>query len=110
MKERRRIVWTEAALRDHESIIHFVAERDGIGHAERLHAKLHPAIGALAASPTRCRVVPELRAIGVVSYREPVVRPYRVPFRIDGRDVFIMAVLDARRDLEELLLDRLLEG
>ncbi|MBX3248339.1 MAG: type II toxin-antitoxin system RelE/ParE family toxin [Myxococcales bacterium] len=103
----KRVVWTSGALADYEAILDFVTERDGIEHAERLHRKLHPAVGRLATHPERCRVVPELRAVGVVTYRELIVKPYRVPFRVRGDDVLVLAVLDARRDLEETLFARL---
>lgn len=106
----KRVVWSNAALRDYEAIIDYVAERDGVELAERLHDKLYPAIGELSAHPERCRVVPELQQLGVTVYRELVARPYRVPFRIRGRDVVVLAVLDGRRDLEEVLLRRLTES
>ena len=106
----KRVVWSDAALRDYEAIIDYVAERDGIEHAERLHRKLHPEIGTLSENPDRCRVVPELRQLGVTVYRELVVRPYRVPFRVRGRRGIVLAVLDGRRDLEEILLRRLAES
>ena len=109
MSSRGRIVWSAAALRDYERIIDFVAERDGVAHSARLHRKLHPAIGKLVRNPRRCRVVPELRDVGITVYRELIVRPYRIPFRIRDRDVVVLAVLDGRRDLEEILLARLSE-
>ncbi len=105
-----RVLWSEAALRDYEAIIDFVADQDGLGHAERLHRKLHPAIERLVDAPTRCRVVPELRALGVSDYRELIVRPYRIPFLVRGEEVRIVAVLDGRRELEEVLLRRLTES
>lgn len=104
-----RVVWSLAAVRDLEALIDFVAERDGIGSAERLHTKVHRAIEGLAASPQRCRVIPELRALGLTVYRELVVKPYRVPFRIVGKEVVVLGVLDGRRDLEEVLLRRMTE-
>lgn len=58
--------------------------------------------------PQRGRVVPELLAFGITSWRELVAKPYRLVYRIEDRDVFIDGVLDARRDLEELLVERLL--
>ncbi|MBX3271377.1 MAG: type II toxin-antitoxin system RelE/ParE family toxin [Sandaracinaceae bacterium] len=105
----KRVIWSAAALRDYENLIDFVAERDGVEQAQRLHRKVHPAVQSLSDSPERCRVVPELKAIGVTVYRELIVRPYRVPFRIQGRDVVVLAIVDGRRDLEELLIERLVE-
>jgi hypothetical protein len=41
-----------------------------------------------------------------MEYRELIVSPYRVFFRIDEKDVGIIGILDGRRDLEETLIRR----
>jgi toxin ParE1/3/4 len=105
---RHRVVWTEAAASDYESILVYVATRGGLLSARSLNEKLQGSIESLSASPTRCRIVPELRAEGLPMYRELIVRPYRVMFRIHDREVVLLAVMDGRRDLAELLLERAL--
>ena len=57
--------------------------------------------------PLRGRTVPELRSVGVQTYRELVEGPWRIVYRYDARHVYVIAVLDARRDLSSLLLERL---
>jgi toxin ParE1/3/4 len=52
--------------------------------------------------------VPELREIGVTEYREVVRKPYRIVYFTVGRQVYVVAILDGRRDLEDLLARRLL--
>ena len=42
------------------------------------------------------------------TWREPIVRPYRLVYRIEGDTVTELAVFDGRRDLEDILLERLL--
>lgn len=102
-------MWTDTALRDYESILSYVARASGILRARQLDAKLGRGISRLDTEPARCRIVPELREEGIDSYRELVIRPYRLMFRIDGRVVTLLAVVDGRRDLQELLLQRALE-
>ena len=41
-------------------------------------------------------------------YRELIVRPWRIIYRVSTKRVLVLAVLDGRRDLEGLLLSRLL--
>ena len=48
--------------------------------------------------------------MGVSAYRELVDGPYRGAFRVRGREVVLLAVLDGRRDLEELLVARLIDA
>jgi toxin ParE1/3/4 len=42
-------------------------------------------------------------------YRELIVKPYRLIYRVDGNDVWVIAVFDGRRDLTDVLLWRLME-
>ena len=91
------------AIADVEGIVDYVAERDSAPAAERLWNKLDTTIGSLA---TRGRIVPELRAEGLETYREVMVSKYRVLFRVRGREVVLLGVLDGRRDLSELLIQR----
>lgn len=107
----RRLVlrWSGAARADVRRIIQYVGTHGGALVAEQLTDKLLTRIGALAIYPERCRAVPELVAHGLSMYRELLVRPYRVLFRIRERHVVILGVFDGRRDLEALLLERALD-
>lgn len=106
MSRRFRIIWTEVAIADVEGIVDYVAVHDSLAAAEKLYDKLETSIDSLVTSPRRGRVVPELRAEGLEMYRELVVSKYRVLFRVRGGDVVLLGVLDGRRDLAELLIQR----
>ena len=43
-------------------------------------------------------------------FRELIVGPYRIFFRVDGSIVGIVGVLNGRRDVEEVLATRGLRG
>lgn len=103
----REVVWTDSATRDLEEIITFVAE-ESHATAEHLLTKLQGKAGSLARHSFRGRVVPELLRFGMKTWRELIVHPYRVVYRVAGTTVFVLAVFDSRRDLEDLLLERLL--
>jgi toxin ParE1/3/4 len=101
-----RIRWAPVAFQDLDEIIDYVAAQDGPDVAARVYRKIKTRTRTLSSHPNRCRVVPELKSVGVTEYRELIVSPYRVFFRIDDRDVGIIGVLDGRRDLEETLVRR----
>jgi len=106
--ERRfRVIWAAAAARDLEELVAFITQ-DSTRSAERLLAKLRAKAASLESVPTRGRVVPELSRFGMRSWREIIVRPYRIVYRVSGDTVTVLAVFDGRRDLEDLLLERLL--
>ena len=107
MSGRYRIVWTETAVRDFEDILDFILANNEPLNAEKVRGKLERAVEKLVHLPTRGRVVPELKAEGLDMYQEAIVdRLWRVIYRIRGRRVIVLAVIDGRRDLTELLVQR----
>lgn len=106
---RRRVRWARSARRDLEAIVAYLADRSpqaALATLDRLEARAK----TLTTLAERGRVVPELARLHVREYRELVVPPYRVVYRVDGSRVLVLACLDARRSLEDVLLDRLIQG
>jgi toxin ParE1/3/4 len=106
--ERFRVVWTDAAVNDLLAIVGCIAERDSVSVAEDLHKRVMDAVRGLETLPRRCRVIPELSAEGMDAYRELLVGPYRIMFRLRGVEAVVLAAVDGRRDLAELLIERAL--
>ena len=108
MPSRRfRVQWAEVAVRDLEELVAFVTV-DSALDAERVLRRIEDRAATLGSSPARGRVIPELARFGMRTWRELVVRPYRLVYRIEGDTVTLLAVFDGRRDLEDLLLERLI--
>ncbi len=101
------VQWTETARRDLESIVDHVAE-ESVDRAEDILGRLQRTASRLSSLPERGRVVPELKEQGILVYRELQSPPWRLIYRLDGRSAIILAVIDGRRNLEDLLLDRFL--
>ena len=102
-----RVAWTREAVRDLVDIAAYIAV-DSPQNARRLLKKLRKRAGTLETAPRRGRVVPELSSFGIRTFRVLVAKPYRVIYRMTEDTVFVLAVLDARRDLQDVLLERLL--
>jgi toxin ParE1/3/4 len=102
-----RVQWAEAAVRDLEELMSYIAA-DSPLNAERILDKLEKRAQTLESTPVRGRVVPELAHFGIRNWRELIVKPYRIIYRIDEDTVNVLAVLDGRRDLQDLLLERLI--
>ena len=100
------VVWAEAATRDLEEIISYIA-LDSKTNARKVLEKIKRKARSLRSSPQRGRVVPEFRDFELKTWRELVVPPYRIIYRIAERKVLVNAVLDGRRDLQDTLLGRL---
>jgi plasmid stabilization system protein ParE len=100
------IVWTKTAEADLEYIVDFIAD-DSIDAALAVFARICERAATLTNFPNKGRVVPELHQHGIIQYRELILAPWRIIYRIDGNTVYVTSVVDSRRNLEDLLLERL---
>jgi len=107
MSKKFEIYWSSPAEKDLDDIVEFIS-RDSLKSALVLFDKIKRKCDSLKFSPYRGRIVPELKKIDVDAFRELILNPYRVIFKITNDSVFIMAVLDGRRDIEDILLERLI--
>ena len=100
------VLWTHTAQQDLGEIIEYIAQDSVVSALEILH-KLESKASLLLTLPNRGRIVPELLHTGISQYRELISTPWRIVYRVESRQVLIMAVLDSRRDLQTVLLNRL---
>ena len=108
MKISYEVRWAATAENDIMGIILFIAE-DSPGNAMKTLSKIKTRTAKLENSPMQGRVVPELLSQGISLYREVVFAPWRVIYKIEGNKVFVVSVIDSRRNVEDLLLARLLQ-
>lgn len=106
MPRRYSVRWARTAEQDLEAIVDYIA-RDSIDTALRILAKLRDSAATLSSTPHRGRVVPELLAHGIPTYRELIIPPWRLMYRIGEGEVLVLALFDSRRNLEDILLERL---
>ena len=85
----------------------YVSVHDSPGQDDQLLDNLLECCASVSELPDRGHVPPELDRIGVTVFREVHFKPYRIIYQIDGRTVFVHAVLDGRRSLQDLLQRRL---
>ncbi|MBI4027936.1 MAG: type II toxin-antitoxin system RelE/ParE family toxin [Verrucomicrobia bacterium] len=101
------VCWSRSAETDLEAVIDYIGENNP-AVAPRILQELRRKVGALCVFPERGRIVPELKAQGIAVYREIIHPPWRIMYRIGAGAVYVLTVLDARRNVEDLLLERLI--
>ncbi|HHR85701.1 MAG TPA: type II toxin-antitoxin system RelE/ParE family toxin [Candidatus Acetothermia bacterium] len=106
MSAKYEVIWATTAADDLADIVAHVAN-DSHTNALRVLEEIKQASLQLYHLPERGRIVPELQDQGITQYRELIVTPWRVLCRIAGKNVFVLSVLDSRRNIEDILLDRL---
>ena len=86
----------------------YVAVHDSLRKAHGLIENLYHACLMLKTMPDRGRVPPELERIGSKDFKEIILKPYRVIYKRTKNRVLVYCILDGRRDLQDLLEERLL--
>jgi len=90
-------------------IYNYVAIHDSSKKAEKLIDNLEKTCSTLITFPNRGHIPPELERIGIFEYQEIHYKPYRIIYQIIESTVYVHCILDARRNLQQLLQERLLK-
>lgn len=99
--------WTKTARNDLHGIVHYLRQQSHAGAVSVFVLVKEKALD-LNRFPERGRIVPELQSQGVFHYRELIIAHWRLIYKLAGDSVTVIAVLDSRRNLEDILLQRLL--
>ena len=108
MKRAFKVVITSSAEEDLKEIVDFIAE-DEPGIALKIFEKLEMRIKGLKELPDRGRIVPELKDKDILAYREIIESPWRIVYSINEDIVYILFVIDGRRNVNDIFLRKLLK-
>jgi addiction module RelE/StbE family toxin len=107
MSPKYEVIWSEVAIRDLEQIVDYI-QRDAPMAAQRLFDRIVEQSKSLESFPFRGRVMPELARFEVETLRELLMPPYRLMYSIESDRVRVLAVFDGRRNLEDVILGRVI--
>jgi len=105
---RYEVLITQGAERDLEEIYDHIAEFDSQKEADYVLSRLLEVAERLATFPDRGPHPKELQALGIREYRQTYFKPYRLIYRVLGKQVIIYLIADGRREMQSLLAGRLL--
>lgn len=109
MSKTYKLQWTTNAKDDLLSIVDYI-KNDSPNKANEIYLKIRAKAKSSNFFPLKGRVVPELQKEGITLYREVVTSPWRIIYKVGNDTVYIMAILDSRQNVEELLLQKLLKS
>lgn len=102
------VIWSKSAEFDLETIIEYL-KLDSQDMAKNIFFEIKQECKKLENFPKRKRVVTELQQIGILKYREIIHKRWRIVYAIENKKVFVLLVADSSRDLEDVLLQRLIK-
>lgn len=100
-----KIQWTQTAKKDLYEIIEYISY-DNIEIAKKQYSKIKENSEKLTNFPEQGRIIPELANENINKYREIIISPWRLMYKIEKNIVFVLAVIDGRRNIEDILMKR----
>lgn len=107
--KRYTVYWAKVAQDDLAGIIEYIS-LDSYDNAEVIFKKIKEQTLKLESFPERGRIVSELEFHNISNYRELIVVPWRIIYRIEEQKVYILAVIDSRRNFEDIILKRIMNA
>ena len=109
MSKTYKLQWTANAKDDLINIVGYI-KKDNPSIAHEIYLNIRTKAKSSNFFPLKGRVVPELKKEGITQYREIITSPWRIIYKVGSDTVYIMAILDSRQNIEDLLLQKLLKG
>ncbi len=100
-----KVIWTKPALNDLDEIISYIAS-DSIDIAIKQYERIKETAKEIATFPKQGRIIPELQNENITKFREIIVNPWRMMYRIEENRILILVIIDGRRNIEEILMKR----
>ena len=105
MPELVKVYWTATALNDLKMIVRYIGQ-DSTERAENSFKKIREKTAGLSEMPLQGRIVPEMLDYHIETYRELIENLWRIIYKMEENKVFILSVIDGRRNFEDIIIDR----
>ena len=105
-----RVMLTNDAARDLEELYDYIALHDAPRKADYVLDQIEKAFSKLSEFPERGAYPKEMLTLGIREYRQIFFKPYRIIYRVMEKNVYVLLIVDGRRDMQSLLQRRLLDA
>ena len=102
------VIMTQSAINDLNEIINFIAQNNP-ATALTIMERINKKVKSLYHSPYRGACVPELLTRGIKDYRQITETPWRIIYKVDDKIVNILTIIDSRRNLQDILIKKLMK-
>jgi len=104
------VLLTNDAARDLEELYGYIALHDAHQKADYVLEQVEKALYTFSEFPERGAYPEELVSLGIREYREIFFKPYRIICRVIDKNIYVLLIVDGRRDMQTLLQRRLLDA
>ena len=104
-----KIVWTVSAENDLNEIVDYIIANGDLNNAFKIYNNIKERADLLKISPEQGRIVPEFEVFKDKKYREIIINPWRIIYKLEKKDIKVLLVIDGRRNVEDVLFERLIK-
>ena len=101
------VIISELAEKDINEIITYYISIN-TEYAKKLYGRIKGKILELSLLPEKGRIPPELEKNGIHDFKEIIEGNYRIVYSIHEKTVHILAIVDSRRNLDEILVNKVI--
>jgi plasmid stabilization system protein ParE len=107
----RKIEWTPDGIDSLNEILEYYKDRTGENISNSIYDKIIKEIELLESDKIKTKRTQELMDIGIFDVYELIIKPWKVYYKISGgnKKAYILFVLDGRRNLEEILMSKVID-
>jgi len=108
----REIEWTPDGVDSLNEILEYYLNKAGENVANAIYDKIMKEIELLEVEEVKTKQTQELKDIGIFDVYELVINPWKVYYKISGNNkkTYVLFVLDGRRNLEEILISKVIDN
>jgi len=111
-KKLRKIEWTPDGIDSLNEILEYYMDRAGENISNSIYDKIIKKIELLELEKIKTKQSQDLKDIGIFDVYELVIKPWKVYYKLrdDNKKAYILFVLDGRRNLEEILMSKVIDN
>ena len=105
-----KIIWSKDAGNELTEIISYIKNNSGKIIAKNIHKKIMEKINNVSENAGGRRIAPLLKEFGIMDIHQININPWLIYYRVDNNLMKIISIIDMRRNLEEVLYQKIMEG
>jgi toxin ParE1/3/4 len=106
----RKIIWSKDAGDELYEIIAYIKHNTGKITAEKIYRKIMDKIKWVSENAKGRRAALLLKDFGIHDIHQVNIKPWVFYYRVENDEMNILSVIDGRRNLEEILYKKIIEG
>jgi len=104
------IIWSKDAGDELAEIISYIKNNTGKMTAKKIYTKIIKEVDKISENPEGRRIAPLLRELGINYIHQINISPWIVFYKTENRKMEIISIIDGRRNLEEILYQKMIDG